>query len=272
MPEASHVQFGEHYLKHLEEMFKGTLALTRETHVKQLDFPAPASEAPAVEDEKKIDLVITPDLIIEPLPQMYLRRAQSYLFVREVLAQAFGEAALAEMHRQTQDGPVKATLDEELQQMATIFYGAHVAASRQLGKAEEPVPAGIAADPAAAATALLTWHQTSAADPDLGRDARMMVPVFLDPENVGSRSGACSAGKRRTPTSATPSTPPSATNEAGDAVDLAAKFDVHYYGQGLSLACPIFAEVWVTKLLNRDEFRRHCDTYVTPTAITANLQ
>lgn len=273
MPEASHVSFDEHYLKHLEEMFKGTLALTRETHVKQLDFPAPASEAPGVEVEKKIDLVITPDLVIEPLPQMYFRRAQSYLFVREVLAQAFGEAALAEMHRQTQDGPVKETLDQELQQMATIFYGAHVAASRQLGKAEEPVPAGIAADPAGAATALLTWHQSSAADPDLGRDARMMVPVFLDPENdrikvwclLGWQTQGAYVSYAKHPAV-------SATNDAGEAVDLAAKFDVHYYGQGLDLACPIFAEVWVTKLLNRDEFRKHCDTYVTPTAITANLQ
>jgi hypothetical protein len=273
MPEASHVSFGEHYLKHLEELFKGTLALTRETHVKQLDFPAPASEAPGVEVEKKIDLVITPDLIIEPLPQMYLRRAQSYLFIREVLAQAFGEAALAEMHRMAQEGPVKATLDQELQQMATIFYGAHVAASRQLGKAEEPVPAGIAADPAAAATALLTWHQSSAADPDLGRDARMMVPVFLDPENDRIKVW-CMLGWQTQDAYVSYAKHPavSATNEAGEAVDLAAKFDVHYYGQGLNLACPIFAEVWVTKLQSRDEFRRHCDTYVTPTAITANLQ
>jgi hypothetical protein len=91
MPEASHIQFGEHYLKHLEELFKGTLALTRETHVKQLDFPPPAEAAPPIEEEKKIELVITPDLVIEPLPQMYFRRAQSYLFVREVLAQAFAK-------------------------------------------------------------------------------------------------------------------------------------------------------------------------------------
>jgi hypothetical protein len=274
MPEASHLGVGEEYRKHLEELFKGTLALTRETHVKQLDFPPPAAAAePPPIVEKKPELFIAPDLVIEPLPQMYLRRAQSYLFVREVLAAAFGEEALAEIHRQTPDGPVKATLGEELQQMATIFYGAHVAASRQLGKDEEPVPAGIGANGENAAIELLAWHQKSASDPDLGWDARMMVPVFLDPENqrikvwcmLGWQTQEAYVSFAKHPTI-------TATSEAGDAVDVAKTFDVHYWGQGLSLASPIFAEVWVTKLLNRDEFRRHCDAYVTPGAIVANLE
>jgi hypothetical protein len=30
--------------------------------------------------------------------------------------------------------------------------------------------------------------------------------------------------------------------------------------------------VWVTRLLNRDEFRQHCDTYVTPEVILGNLE
>ena len=42
-PEASHLICGEEYRKHLEELFKGTLALTRETHVKQLAVPAAKS-------------------------------------------------------------------------------------------------------------------------------------------------------------------------------------------------------------------------------------
>jgi hypothetical protein len=273
MPEASHLSVGDEYRKHLEELFKGTLALTRETHVKQLDFPAPAAEAPPPIVEKKPELFIAPDLVIEPLPQVYVRRAQSYLFVREVIAAAFGEAALKEMHRQTQDGAVKATLDEELQQMATIFYGAHVAASRQLGKEEEPVPAGIGANGDNATVELLTWHQNSARDPDLGRDARMMVPVFLDPEN-GRIKVWCMLGWQTQDAYVSYAKHPglTATSEAGDAVDVTNTFDVHYWGQGLSLASPIFAEVWVTKLLNRDEFRRHCDTYVTPSAIAANLE
>lgn len=273
MPEVSHVEFGEQYRKYLEELFKGTLALTRETHVKQLDFPAPAA-APFEDDKvRKQDLVIKPELVIEPLPQMYLRRAQSYLFVRHVLAEAFGEEALAAVHRQTQDGPAKATLDEELRQMTTLFYGAHVTASRQLGMSEGPAPDGIEAAPEAAAADLLAWHQMAGSDPDLGRDARMMIPVFLDPANkrikawcfLGWQSHDAYASFEKQPAVA-------ATDAEGKPVELAKHFDVHYYGQSLSLTGPMFAEVWVTKLLNRDEFRRHCDTYVSPAAIVANLE
>jgi hypothetical protein len=274
MPETSHVKFGAEYLKHLEELFKGTLALTRETHVKQLDFPPPAAEAPGGEEVvRKTPLVISPELVIEPLPQMYLRRAESYRFVREVLSQAFGEAALADIHRQTPEGPVKATLDEELRQMVTLFYGAHVVASRQLGKSEDPdfADADVISDRAAAE--LLTWHQAASSDPDLGRDARMMVPVFLDPANKRIKAW-CMLGWRAESAYASYEKHPgvSAVDADGNAADLAKHFELHYYGQSLKLAQPVFAEVWVTKLLNRDEFRRHCDTYVSEEAIVANLE
>ena len=38
-----------------------------------------------------------------------------------------------------------------------------------------------------------------------------------------------------------------------------------------SLAYPVTAEAYVTKILNRDEFRRHCDRYKIRSAILANL-
>ncbi len=42
--EAGRLKLEEAYRKQLEEVFKGILALTRETHVKQLEIPAPARE------------------------------------------------------------------------------------------------------------------------------------------------------------------------------------------------------------------------------------
>ncbi len=45
MPESARLRLAETYRKQLLELFKGVLALTRETHVKQLEFPAPG-EAP----------------------------------------------------------------------------------------------------------------------------------------------------------------------------------------------------------------------------------
>ena len=38
------------------------------------------------------------------------------------------------------------------------------------------------------------------------------------------------------------------------------------------LAMPVTAEVYVTKILNRDEFRRRCDTHETASAILENLE
>ncbi len=39
----------------------------------------------------------------------------------------------------------------------------------------------------------------------------------------------------------------------------------------LDIATPVTAEVYVTKILNRDEFRRHCDLHETASAILASL-
>ena len=48
--------------------------------------------------------------------------------------------------------------------------------------------------------------------------------------------------------------------------------EIIFHGTHRHLATPVFAEVYVTKLLNRAEFRRHCDAYQTKAAIVANLE
>ena len=45
-------------------------------------------------------------------------------------------------------------------------------------------------------------------------------------------------------------------------------FEPSYY----TVVYPVMAEVYVEKILNRDEFRRHCDKYKTREAILANLK
>ena len=97
MPEAARVEFSESYAKHLLEVFRGILALTRETHVKQLEFPAPTHTFPG--RPRVQPLIILPNLSAEPIVSYYRRRAKGYSFVREVLAKHFGEEALARMHR-----------------------------------------------------------------------------------------------------------------------------------------------------------------------------
>lgn len=50
------------------------------------------------------------------------------------------------------------------------------------------------------------------------------------------------------------------------------KVNVSFYAESPTLLYPVMAEVYVSKILDRDEFRRHCDQYKTRSAILANLK
>jgi hypothetical protein len=47
---------------------------------------------------------------------------------------------------------------------------------------------------------------------------------------------------------------------------------VRFQGARYQFAVPVTAEVYVSQLLDRDEFRRHCDRFKTRDAILANLR
>lgn len=272
VPEGGRLKPNDEYQKHLEELFKGTFALTRETHVKQLDFPpaaARADDGPVKEREK---VYISPNPHVEILPAMYLRRAQSYAYVRQVLEETFGKENLAAMHRLAAAGPVEMNLADELTFMERLFAGAHVVACRELGLAADPAAAAPGA-PEASAKHFLRWVASLASDGDLARDSRMMVPVFFDLQRrktkvwvmLGWTSTGAAYGYDQMPVATVtgPDGKPAAGEEAPELI---------YHGTWRQLATPVFAEVYVTKLLDRDEFRRHCDTYATQSAILSNLE
>jgi hypothetical protein len=48
--------------------------------------------------------------------------------------------------------------------------------------------------------------------------------------------------------------------------------DLTFHSAGHELAYPVTAEVYVDKILNRDEFRQICDRYKIRSAILANLK
>lgn len=257
MPEASHLQTDDSYRKQLRELFKGILALTRETHIKQLELPAAGAAAPM---EGQVTLHVAPELAAEPLPTYYLRRGESYRFIREVLENTFGADALRQMHRETAGGPVAIDLAAELDQMQGLFLGAAAKVNRQLGM------------PAAGDTAVFDrWAAAVANDPDLGKDARMMVPLFYD---LGRRKTKVWVflGWSQRPAHVWFANPPvaeiSQNGQKADPKRVKLEFGSNYP----SLSYPVTAEVYVTSILNRDEFRRHCDTHKTQAAILKNLR
>lgn len=273
-PEAKQVQPNDEYRKHLEELFKGTYALMRETHVKQLELPAPASEAPGPPPVEREKVYIQPDPHVELLPTMFVRRAASYRFVRNVLIDTFGEENVAKMHRLTAGGPVETNLLAELDQLAGLFGGAYFTACREIGLTEEAaaeIGNGRSADEQS--QVFLRWVASLRSDPDLAPDARMMVPVFYDQQRkktkvwlmLGWESAHSNVDYARHPAV-------KITDRDGKPVADDAGPEIIYYSSYRSLATPVFAEVYVTKLLNRVEFRQHCDAYQTKAAIIGNLE
>jgi len=277
MTEAKHLQLGDEYRKQLLELFKGVLALTRETHVKQLEIPLPAAEA-AGPTKERVKIAIAPELCAEPLASFYFRRAVAYRFVRQVLADTFGAEALSELHRLTTEGPVERNLAEELDEMEALNHGAYVAVSWQLGMTPDyTVPAGVKLgevpqrDDAADAARFLDWAANPDHDLDLSRDGRMMVPIFYDrlrkKTKVWVFLGWASQGGF-----VSFATPPAAEildesdNPVGDDGP-----ELVYHAAYQTFVYPVMAEVYVDRLLDRDEFRRHCDTHQSRAVILQNL-
>ena len=270
MPEAPRLDLSPSYRKQLLELFKGLLALTRETHIKQLEIPMAGMAAPGPRPRPVVR--VYPELDAEPLATMYLRRAQSYQFIREVIEKAFGPEALTKMHRQSASGPVRENLGDELRRMEALFYGAHVTVCRQIGA---PHSDGLGTGPAKDEAAVSTWaafRDELKDDPDLGRDARMMVPVFYDIARKKTKVWVFLGWAARPLIIAFAKAPAAAVFDQAGRQVAADRVDLQFRSTSRTVAYPVTAEVYVEKILDRDEFRRHCDRYKTPSAILASLK
>jgi hypothetical protein len=261
-PEAARLELGKHYRQHLEGLFRGALALARETHVKQAAGGRGGYGGPS-----QLPVWVRPGLSVEPLPTVYSRRAAGYRFVRSVLEEAFGADALDGLHRLNPDGASAAGLAEELAEVEELFAGASATAMRELGMG---LPGG--GEPAARRFA--EWRAKVRSDADVGRDARMMVPVFHDVQRgktkvwalLGWRTAAVDVGYRVPPTVV------GVEAVAGKGRPPGEPPPVLFAGDRYGLAMPVMAEAYVGRLLDRDEFRRHCDRHKTRDAILANLR
>jgi hypothetical protein len=271
MAEDAHLSFDQTYREALLGLFKGAQALARETHVKQLERPEVMAMPRPTPAKQATIIGIRPDLAAEPTATFYLRRAQGYRFVRKAVETALGPGALKSLHRMTPEGPAPSDLDRELAEMEGLLNGASATVGRQIGMPRGTSPSvesGADADTARFAK----WAAAVKTDPDLGRDVRMMVPVFFDRQRHKTKVwvllGWVSRDLRvefvRRP--AAEVFDPAGNPVAEGQISLAFLDEFH------RLVYPVTAEVYVTRILNRDEFRRHCDMYKTRSAILANLR
>ncbi|OGB63863.1 MAG: hypothetical protein A2Y94_06420 [Caldithrix sp. RBG_13_44_9] len=182
---------------------------------------------------------------------------------------SFGQTALSNVQRLTAEGKISKSLLEELSEIESLFYGAYLVASRQIGMdigtqlperniRQRAVDQNLAED----------WIRSFKNDPDVGSDIRMMVPVFYDIERKMTRVWVV-LGYSQKPLTISFKKPPIAT--ITDAKGKKVKVDLEFESIHKDLIYPVSAEIYVKQLLNRDEFRRLCDKYQTRSAILKAL-
>jgi hypothetical protein len=283
-PEAARLELDGGYRQQLVELFKGILTLTRETHIKQLDFPegGAAGEVPP----SKPVLHVVPELASEPLYSYYLRRAIGYRFLWQCLANAFGPKGIAEIPTVTSEGRGAQTLGEMISETSALFHGAAVVVSRQLGGLDPAGDAqrmvehleidsqafsglGSGRGEDADAEQFLRWTE-SQHDDDVFCDSRAMVPVFYDLQREQTKVWAFLGWASR-PATISFAKPPEAKvfDEQGQRSEN--KVRLEFEVTTLPLPYPVMAEVYVSEILNREEFREHCDRYQTQRAIIDHL-
>lgn len=270
MPEAAQFELNDGYRDHLTELFKGIYALTRETHVKQASIPPAAEEeldSPAVPK-----LALAPEISGEPLPTYLLRRAESYRFVHQVLEETFGAEALTELHRQTPDGPVAAKLADELSDIESLCYGGYVTVGRQLGMTPDLDAELGSGDADADTQAYLNWAANLHLDGDVGRDVRMMVPIFYDPQQKKTKVWAFLGWQSKRLFVSFAKLPGVRVFDAEGAELPEDGYELVPRTVANVVATPVVVEVYVNHLLDRDEFRNLLDTCRTKAVMVQTLR
>lgn len=269
--EAAKLRTDDEYRELLVDLFKGLLALARETRIKQVDVPILAGitrgNVRSLDEEPPID--VHPELTVEPLASHDLRRAQAYAYVRQALEQAFGADALTRMRRMTTAGPTGTPLGDELEWMRSLFVGAHALACRQLGM---PPDTSARAEASADVGRLGTWRKPLSSDPDLSGDTRMMVPLFYDQPRGRTKVGVMLGWATRSMMVQFDAPPVLTVREAADGRITSSHPPVRFVPTHVTSQFPWMAEVYVRRVLDRDEFRKLCDIYRTRDAILGMLQ
>jgi hypothetical protein len=252
-PEGARLRMNEGYRRQFEDMFKAAMAVAREASVRQLGLVAPTMATLSPERMTEFQrLRVRPHLSVEPMLTYYQRRAAGYDFVRGVLESSFGCEGLRSMRRITASGPSDATLGEELMQAASRFRGAAAVAAEELGlaRAEEST-----------ARQFRSWAKT--ADPELAADIRTMVPVFHDRQRNQTKVWAVLGWSTRN-LEVEFATPPAARVLQGHV-------RIDFVPETHPIAYPVLAETYVSRLMDGDEFRAHCDQYRTRSEILRHL-
>lgn len=257
---SSRLEVGERYQGLLDELFKGLMSLTRETHVKQLEIPPVGLGI--WDEEEDVRFEIGPRLRLEPVPGYYEGMADSYGWLQDALLGHWGRDAL-EQERIGTDGRVT-SVSEQLADMASLFRGAAELSRQDLGFSSDE---GLSSsgDRARALSFILNWRQ----DVDLVADCRMMVPLYFDEKRQRLRvSVLCGYLDRSVSVSFVERPRVQIVGPSGEPAEV----PLTWHEAGFSTVYPVSFECDVKALLDRDELRALADAHRRPSALKQALE
>jgi len=254
MIEAQKLRYGSEYKNELIRLFKGILALTRETHIKNLEVALAGAAAP----EPVID--IYPGLSVEPAASYYLRLGAAYSFIRDVLSTYFSDTALSHTSRLLPGGKSVSgsNLLAELNAMESLAYGMFLISAAEIGLQVQPDVLNRSADQMKKDKETAgKWIKSIKEDADLNADIRMMVPVFYDVQRRLTKVWAV-LGYTVKPLNINFESNPS--YKVFGAKGKEVKKGVEFKNETKHIIYPVTAEVYTRKIYNREEFRALCDS------------
>ena len=266
--EAHKLMLTRAYKKRMLEAFKALVTKRRETHVRQVKTAEPKSAA--MPQEK---LQIAPRLRLEPCPSYYLRTARGYAFLATFLESALQGDTLKTLHGLREGTPPErgADLRTELHEIRDLFYGFHLLSAEDIGM--KPLfLEGETINREQCEGLATRWLASFSTDPDLARDTRVAVPLYVDPFRGVTRLWV-TIGVRLTRLKADFARGPRIKPKEGPG-----DWSIVPAGQlgerTLLIAVDEFAEVEIpgNKVLTRDELRTLCDSAKTRDAIIKSLQ
>jgi hypothetical protein len=151
--------------------------------------------------------------------------------------------------------------------LESLFFGAHVRVSRELGLSPTTWP-GSDSSANAAADRFAAWARES--DADLSADVRAMVPVFYDLERRKVKVWIFLGWSSR-PIAISFAQPPQAVVRDVNGRPLRHHPPIRWGALRVNVPYPVTAELYVDRLLDRDEFRKLCDSCGTQSEIVRCL-
>ena len=236
-PETRKLQLSADYQRRWERAFAAGFTEGRSGLIKRFPILTMGGRDPGT-----IRVDLAPEFTAEPAPVVYLRLARAYRMLDQGLSAALGEETWLQL-RDAADQPLAAGL----RQWCDTLHGLALIVYREVGQPPEILASETALDRSAAETAARAWCATLETDPDVNRDARLLVTLAND--NAGSYRCPAVLGVRLEPVEYSWVEGPIVPGFV-EATLVPARY---------WLASPLTATVTVTAIPSPEEFRKRCD-------------